>query len=241
MIDFHTHLLLEIDDGSPDIRTTAEMLREEKRQGVEMVIATPHFYANRMSMEEILDRRAEAIERTERLRWEAEEALPEVLAGAEVCYFPGMGESEKIERLCIGETRTILVEMPFAQWGEEVLKDIEGLIYRHKLKPVLAHIERYTMFQRDRRIWDRMISLPVTPQINAGSFVRRGGLFQKGRVRTFCLRFLAEHPDTVLGSDCHDTKQRPPNIQSAEAEIMREMGAETIRNLGETAKKLLTI
>lgn len=240
MIDFHTHILPGIDDGSRDIRTTAEMLREEKRQGVETVIATPHFYAGRMTMDGFLRRRTEAMERTELLRREAEEALPEILAGAEVFYFQGMGGSEGMARLCIGETETILIEMPFEQWTGETVRDLEGLIVRQKLNVVLAHVERYPAFQRDRRIWDRVMALPVTPQINAGSFLRRGGLFHTDRVRKFCMRFLAGHPATVLGSDCHDMKGRAPNLAQGEAEIGATLGAEALREIRAEAERLLT-
>ncbi len=240
MIDFHTHILPGIDDGSQDIRTTGEMLREEKRQGTELVIATPHFYASRMAMETFLRRRTEAMTMTERLRREADELLPEILPGAEVYYFPGMGESEGIDRLCIGETRTILVELPFEQWDEGVLKDMKGLIQRQRLNVVLAHIERYPMLQRDRRIWDRVTALPLTPQINTGSFVRRGGLFHTDRVRKFCLRFLAEHHETIIGSDCHNMQGRPPNLAQGETEIKAALGVEVIRKIEATAGRLLT-
>ena len=241
MIDFHTHLLPGIDDGSPNIQMTEKMLREEKQQGVETVVATPHFYANRSSINGFLDRRAMAIEQAEQMRREAEEPLPAILAGAEVYYFPGMGEAEGIDRLCIGETRTILVEMPFTQWGEDMLKDLEELIFRQKLKLALAHIERYITFQREWQIWNRVMSLPIIPQINAESLIKSRPLIHTNKKRKFCFRLLSTHPDTVLGSDCHDAKRRPPNIQSAEAEIIKEMGTETILNLGKTAKLLLTI
>ena len=36
LIDFHTHILPGIDDGSREPGMTEAMLREEKRQGVEL-------------------------------------------------------------------------------------------------------------------------------------------------------------------------------------------------------------
>ena len=241
LTDFHTHILPGIDDGSRDLQMTEEMLREEKRQGVRTVIATPHFYAGRMSMDRFLERRAEALERTEQRRQASDEPLPEILAGAEVYYFQGMGAAEGIERLCIGETRTILVELPFGQWNREILKDVEELIYRQGLRVVLAHVERYIFLQRDRTVWDRIMALPLTPQINAESFLRKRGLFHPDRERKFCMKFLAEHPGTVIGSDCHNMKDRPPNLKRAEEEIGPVLGRETLRRTQDEAGRLLTV
>ena len=93
MIDFHTHILPGIDDGSRNGEMTREMLEEERRQGVTLIAATPHFYASRMSVDGFLARRAAALERTEGLRAESPEPLPGLVVGAEVLYFPTYGET----------------------------------------------------------------------------------------------------------------------------------------------------
>lgn len=62
IIDCHTHLLPGIDDGAKDLGVSMEMLKEEHRQGIDLVIASPHFYANRDQIENFIDRRAKALE-----------------------------------------------------------------------------------------------------------------------------------------------------------------------------------
>lgn len=240
MIDFHTHVLPGIDDGSRDIPMTEAMLREEARQGVELVVATPHFYANRMSIDRFLSRRAQALEATEDMRRRANAALPALMVGAEVYYFQGMGMAEAIEKLCVGDTRTILVEMPFEQWTEGVLKDVEQLIGRRKLNVVLAHVERYTGFQRNRDIWNRVMKLPLTPQINAGSFIKKGGFLHPDRVRRFSLNFLEAHPRLIIGSDCHNLEGRAPNIARARDEIQRALGPKALKEIDAAVKKALS-
>ena len=42
-IDFHAHVLPGLDDGSPDVGTSLEMLRKWSSLGVEKIVATPHF------------------------------------------------------------------------------------------------------------------------------------------------------------------------------------------------------
>ena len=46
MIDFHSHLLPGIDDGSDSISVTCTMLGAWKDQGITDVVTTPHFYAD---------------------------------------------------------------------------------------------------------------------------------------------------------------------------------------------------
>ncbi|MBQ8395535.1 MAG: capsular polysaccharide biosynthesis protein, partial [Oscillospiraceae bacterium] len=65
IIDFHTHVLPKIDDGSSSLKESIGMLRLEAEQGIETVVATPHFYANHDSPEAFLERRKMAQERLE--------------------------------------------------------------------------------------------------------------------------------------------------------------------------------
>lgn len=46
VIDFHSHILPGIDDGSRNVETSIGMLRMCKEHGVDTMIATPHFYAD---------------------------------------------------------------------------------------------------------------------------------------------------------------------------------------------------
>lgn len=239
LIDFHTHILPGIDDGSRDEGMTLDMLREEGRQGVGLVVATPHFYANRTSMDGFLKRRGDALERAKRAVEAAGEALPELMTGAEVYYFRGIGRADAVSKLCVGQTRTLLLEMPFEQWTEDVYRDVEQLVKAKGLDVVLAHVERYVEFQRDMGAWDRVMALPLTRQVNAGSFLRHRTLFRRDRTRSFCLKLLAEHPDTIIGSDCHNLAGRAPNLALGRAEIERELGAGALEHIDGAVRRAL--
>ena len=62
MIDWHSHILPAMDDGSKDVAESISMLGMQTSQGVGTVIATPHFYANDETVAAFLKRRAEASE-----------------------------------------------------------------------------------------------------------------------------------------------------------------------------------
>ena len=83
IIDFHSHILPEIDDGSASVEQSIEMLRMEAEQGIGHVIATPHFYAKYDTPKNFLEKRNEA---EARLREEMakHEGLPHLSVGAEV-------------------------------------------------------------------------------------------------------------------------------------------------------------
>jgi len=228
MIDFHTHILPGIDDGSRDLEETKEMLQEEAAQGVSHIVATPHFYAHRRSIEFFLTRREGS------LKTVADFNAP-ILVGAEVYFFPGMGRADKLRSLCIGETDLILVEMPFDQWTEEVYTEIKDIIYKQKLRVILAHVERYPHFQKKQDIWDRIMELPLTVQLNAGSFT--GGF----RQRRFALNMLKQNGNVILGSDCHNMDTRRPNLSEARNVIKKKIGEGRLKQLDETAANLLGV
>ena len=60
MIDFHTHILPGIDDGSRSVEMTMQMLNAETEQGVTGIVATPHFYAHKSNIEDFLAVREES-------------------------------------------------------------------------------------------------------------------------------------------------------------------------------------
>ena len=100
MIDFHTHILPGIDDGSRDIQMTEQMLEKEAASGVTIVYATPHFYAHRTGVSGFLAKR-DASYRKVRELLETREDLPSLRVGAEVYYFRGMGRAEHTPGLCV--------------------------------------------------------------------------------------------------------------------------------------------
>ena len=241
MVDFHTHILPGIDDGSRDTETTRQMLAEERRQGVDLIVATPHFYANRMSVEGFLENRSRAEEKTRRILREMGADSPELICGAEVYFFPGIGRADAVKKLCIGESGTLLLEMPFGQWGEQELEDVQGLL-RQGMRIVLAHVERYYDFQKDIGIWDQVMDLDLMKQINAGSFLSPGKvqtLLGRGRKRSFCLRFLQEHKETMIGSDCHNLTSRRPNIAEGRKAIADALGNDTLGRIDRAAEAAL--
>ena len=233
MIDFHTHVLPGIDDGSDSTSETIRMLEEEKAQGIDLVCATPHFYAHRRSVDKFIARRNASFAHIREKAADRLAGLPEIRLGAEVYYFPGMGRAEQLNELTLEGTDVILIEMPFEQWDSQVLRDVEDIIYRRKMRVVLAHVERYVFLQRDKGIWDAVMDLPLYIQLNAGSFLRMG------KTKRFCLGQVKAQDNVILGTDCHNMTDRLPNMAEAIKVIEKKAGAGAVSEMMDNARGLV--
>lgn len=223
LIDFHSHILPGVDDGSRSLRESLDMLRMEADQGIRTVVATPHFYPQHDTPERFLSRRREAYCR---LREEAEKEgnLPEILLGAEVYYFSGISHSDIITQLTIAGKNCILLEMPLPPWTDKMYREMEEISTKYGITPLIAHVDRYIGPLRTHRIPERLSQLPVLVQANASFFLRPG-------TRRMALRMLQEGRIHLLGSDCHNMTSRKPNLDAAENCIRQHLGDDALEEI----------
>lgn len=200
MIDFHTHILPCIDDGSQSIQESVSLLREQRRQGIEAVVATPHFYANENTPASFLQKRNKAWKNLLPYLWPG---LPGVHLGAEVQYFEGICSVEDIRDLRIEGTDLLLVEMPFTRWSDRMIDDVLDLNERDEMRVVLAHIERY-MSKQPEGLWKELREHGILLQCNVS-------FFTNWKTRRSAMSMLKRGEIQFLGSDCHNMKSRRPN------------------------------
>ena len=216
MTDFHSHILPGIDDGSGSARESVAMLRMEAEQGIGCVVATPHFYAHHDDPDRFLSRRAAAMERLQEATAQ-QDGLPQIFLGAEVYFFPGMSDSEVLNRLTIAQKSCILIEMPPSPWTPQMYRELEWVYTKQGLTPVIAHVDRYLSPLRTHGIPDRLEELPVLVQANSSFFL-------KSRTAPLALRLLRQGRIHLLGSDCHNLTDRAPNLGAAAQVIGRRLG-----------------
>lgn len=204
VVDFHSHILPRMDDGSRNTQESLEMLRASAAQGIRVMAATPHFYAEENSVERFLERRETA---WKALSEKMEAGMPKVLPGAEVYYFEGMQRTESLSRLKIEGTNLLLLEMPFAPWSDRMIAEIMEINRMPDTQVVLAHIERYLRFQK-AAVWDSLLENGVLMQANASFFLHR---FSKHKA----LHMVKKGRIHLLGSDCHNMDSRPPQLGAA--------------------------
>lgn len=223
LTDFHTHILPGIDDGSPSLEESLKMLRGEAAQGVKHVVLTPHFYPHLHSVSDFLSRRAEAYEKLCKAV-AGEDGLPQLHLGAEVYYYNGISCSDALQQLALEGTKYLLVEMPGSPWPGSAYEELETIIQKRKLTPIIAHIDRYIRPLCSYGIWQRLEDIPVRIQANAE-------FFQKRATRSMALRLLKNGRIHMLGSDCHSSEYRPPDLTAGLQVIEKKLGKSFVENL----------
>lgn len=229
IIDFHSHILPNIDDGSDSVETSLFMIDAMLNQGVDTVVATPHFYAHKDRIETFLQKRQNAFEALKK-------SLPNeslnIVIGAEVAYFSGISKAQEITDLTIDKTEVLLLEMPFQVWNEEILAEVRRLIYSRKLTVMIAHLDRYLEIKGNKPFIKKLLSLPVVIQLNAGEFLDRKG-------KRKLLKIIKQQDKVVLGSDCHNMNTRPPILAKARAVLDKECDKTVLQKIDETGENIL--
>lgn len=229
IVDFHSHILPGMDDGSESPEMSCAMLSDSFRQGVRTMVATPHFYPEQESPETFAKRRIAAVKRLVGGGYDAT-IHPSVCLGAEVAYFPGIAHSEALDDMCIVGTRTVLIEMPFNGWTQTMLDEIASIRSTRGLYPVLVHVDRYEE-SRKRALLESLAERGVLLQINAEMFTR---LLSRRRA----LHWLKEGIVQLIGSDCHNMTSRPPFMHTALDALQGEENLQI--KLAEVSRALLS-
>ena len=223
-IDIHSHILPGVDDGAKDMDTSMKMLDMAYSQGVRTMIATPHYYPGHMRYPK---------EHLEEVYRETVSVIKEkysdftLLLGNEIYYRDEVVEKLKNKRICtLADTQYILLEFsPATEYDymtKAVYKCLENGYY-----PILAHIERYAALWKNERHVKELIRMGAYMQINAENF--QGGLFSAER--RYCLKLLQSDLVHFIGSDCHNTQKRSPNLKYAMDYLKEKLEPEVFHKL----------
>lgn len=211
MIDIHTHCLPGIDDGASDVSESIKMLEESRRQGVRLVVATPHCTLHHpMAVSEFLANRERAFSLLEDEIKKTKSTIPIILKGAEVYLDHDISDIDGIEKLCIGNTNYMLVEFSRETVSPMVPEWLYSLNVKG-IKPVVAHIDRY--FE-----WEEILNLvsgtDIMFQINADVFL---SFFGRRHVK----KILEYGFDYIVSSDMHNMEERITRMKEAKKKISR--------------------
>ena len=218
MIDTHSHVLPGVDDGPKFMAEAVAMCFASAADGVEVVIATPH---QRHPMCQNRDGAAltalcGAVQREVGDR-------PRIVPGAEIRVdselladidaFPASG------LLSLAGSRYLLLEYP-SLGGPDPRPLLHELLIAGWW-PILAHAERMSRWSDQPESLAELVSLGAFVQITAGSLLGRFGR----RARACCTWLLDRNLVHFVGSDAHDTEERPPGLSRAHEAITKGWGA----------------
>lgn len=199
LTDYHCHILPGIDDGAKDEAMSLALLEMEKKQGVERIIATPHFYAHReASVSAFLEKRQRAFDIISE-----KSPIANILLGAEVAVEHGISKLNGIERLAIQGTNLILLELPYRGYEKWMSEEIYHISVSYGLKVILAHIHRCCDFYSKANM-RLILNTDAYFQVNHDAF-------RSFTQRNYVKALIRDEYPVVFGSDCHNLTDRKPD------------------------------
>jgi tyrosine-protein phosphatase YwqE len=194
--DMHSHILPGIDDGSPDIETSLDLISGLKELGYQKLIATPHIMWD-------MYRNTPAIiqEKLNIVRAAVKQAGIDIQIEAAAEYFLDEHVENLLRRkepLLAVEGNKILVEFSMA-FPAMNIKDILFEMQMQGYQPIIAHPERYTYLQRNKEFYDELRDVGCVFQLNILSL---GGHYGKS-VTELAQYLLKNNFYSLVGTDLH--------------------------------------
>ena len=225
MIDIHSHIMPEIDDGSRSLEEAIEMARIAASDGITQMVSTPHMF-NGLSVnpepQEILDR-------VQSLNAALGDIALKILPGNEVHISHEIAEQARSGRVMkLNNRKYMLVEFPQLT----VPMGADELFYKLQIQgthPILVHPERNSQIQARPSIVAGLIERGVLIQVTAMSVTGEFGPGPK-----ICAEILLRHNCVhFLATDAHRSSRRPPILskgRDAAAAIIGVTAADKLVN-----------
>lgn len=230
MIDFHSHILPQFDDGSESMEMTLKMLNLSRRAGVDKIISTSHCYpASSQDIDEFVKKRDSIIDDIKSITASSDVGYPEIIKGCEMNLYTDISEYDNIKKACIEGTNYLLLEMPWGTWSDWMIECIYRLTIKG-IRPVMAHIERF--LDHDTELLEQIFELDVLYQVN-------GEIFLDKRCRRIVDMLIKRGLIHVIGSDMHNMESRRQNLHEARRTIEERYGKECFDYLMSNAERII--
>ena len=232
MIDFHTHILPNIDDGSRSIDETFNLIKEAKEVGFEGIVLTSHYIENYYETD-VPERDVWVKAITENLQAKGIETnlylANEIYISDNMMRLLEEGKASTINNSCY-----VLFELPL---NSEPLNlyDVIYSLQENKLIPILAHPERYSFVQKEPELVYDLIEKGCLMQSNYGSIIGQYGVKAEFIVR----KFFENNMIHFLGSDVHRQNSIYPKIPYEKEKIREIVGEQKLEELTTINPKLV--
>ena len=232
MIDFHSHIIPNVDDGSKSVEETFELLKEAKEAGFSGIISTSHY------MEGYYE--TDAAERSVWIK-----AISENLGKKDIDLKLYLGNEVYITKNIINLLETgkatsinnsnyVLFEFPMNSKPMDMYDIIYDML-ECKIVPILAHPERYSFVQKDPNLIYDLIQKGVLMQSNYGSIL---GMYGE-KAEIIVRKLLKNNMVHFLGSDVHRVGSVYPRIQSSLKEIEDIVGEDKLDEISTVNPELV--
>jgi len=198
LTDMHSHLIPGIDDGSPSLEKSVELIRKMKELGFQKIITTPHiqgeFYRNTPdNIGAGLDHLQQALKQ--------ENIDIRIEAAAEYLLDDQMSTKINDRKLLTFGKKYVLVEMSYFNPHP----NLKGLVFDMQIngyQVILAHPERYSYWFQKFENYTDLKDRGVYFQVNLPSI---SGYYSP-IVRKMALKLIDSGMVEFLGTDTHNLK-----------------------------------
>jgi len=233
MIDLHSHLLPNIDDGSKSLRASLRMANEAVENGIEAALMTPHHMNGHY-----INHKADVIQLTSQFQDQLDkENIPlQVFPSQEVRINGGLLEALDNDDILFADdsNRYLLLEFP----DDDVPTYSENMIFKIMQRGIsiqIAHPERNTKIMSDPDILYSLIEKGAIAQVTASSYV---GSFGK-KVQKFGESIIEHNLAHVFVSDAHDLPNRDYEMRQALDKLRSHLGREYQQLFEKNAEAIL--
>jgi len=234
LFDIHSHILPHVDDGAKNMDMALKMIQMEYDDGVRSIILTPHF------RREMFETPQEKIEQQFKiLKAKAEEKIGMDLQLYLGCEFhANMSMVDTLlnkERPTMAGSGYVLTEFSGATDLAFARERVYELV-THGFIPIIAHVERYPNLRKDMGSLETLREIGAYLQVNAESILGEEGF----AIKRFCKKLMKNNMLDFVGTDCHRTNKRIPNLGSCAEYMEKKMGREyTERILVHNPQKII--
>lgn len=226
-IDFHTHILCGVDDGSKDIDTSLLMLEEAMKEDIHIVFLTPHMQSRVQKVERSIHYDQFKMLQDEVTR----RKLPiKLYLGAEVLYRTHL--TPDYQSLTLGSSRYLLIE--FSMREENPIEEVVYDISRMGFIPIVAHIERYPYLKYED--YQQIKSTGALIQVNTTSIL---GLDKAVKSKNV-IKMIKEGLVDVIATDAHNLDVRKPNLKTCYTFLKKHVNSDVLDQIFfENPKKIM--
>ena len=225
MIDFHSHILPNIDDGSKNIEESINLIKEAQQVGFTGIISTSHYLKGYYEYDE--NNRRNLIEQLNEQLQNINLANMNLYLGSEIYVTEEMVDLiEQKKASTINGTNYVLFELPMNSkplFAKSIVYDLldKGYI------PIIAHPERYSYVKEDINFVKELKEIGALFQSNYGSTIGMYGIEAKKTLK----KLLKNDYISFLGSDVHRVDQVYSKIPKILKKLNKWISSEKLEEL----------
>lgn len=232
MIDTHTHILYDVDDGSRSLEESIAMIAEAQNMGITDIVLTPHYICNSVFQNtkkqnefrfKVL--KEETIKRGYKIN---------LMLGNEIFI------DDSIDQLLndgliatLNDSKYILIEFPIMflpHNARQILFDLrlKGYI------PIIAHPERYHFYEEIELVKE-MKTQGILFQSNLGTLLGNYGKSANKRLK----KMLKANLIDIMASDIHHSETMYQELPKALKKLKSIVGQDKLEKMIQTRPKMI--